>query len=233
MERVHFERLRDVLVCLGGLSNVIYVTSAIGSSIYSTHDLRVAVAPATITFLQYISFCLPAGFLLGAILSKENASYWILGILASPVLFIVVGFIQLMTQTPIFMNYATTGDGRTFLLAQDPGLGNDFSWSIWRPSDRAGFIWARETNQMNYSEDGRFISNARLVATEDGRRLLVQRGGIWTDCFEAKASLQYCDLPRRDWHDALEAPNAWIGNSDDIAELTGMPAGTPNPGRPN
>lgn len=140
--------------------------------------------------------------------------------------------IQLFNQTPIFINFATAAGGKTFMLAQKPGLGSEFAWSIWRPLGRTGFLWALETDQMNSSEDGQFLSNPKLVAIQDGRRLLVRRGGIWTDCFDVGEDLEYCKLPHLRWDAPSQSPNAWVGNSDAIAELTGMPAHTPDPGRP-
>lgn len=217
---------------MGALSLVIYAGFAIWAESNSTRDLRLTVAPAAMAYLQSAWLALPVGLLLGTIQSKNHKTYWGLGFLASPVILIFGAFVQLFTQVPSPLNYAKMADGRTFLLAQNPGLGSNFAWSIWRPIDREGLVWALETDQMTYSEDGRFTSNAKLVPTEDGRRLLVQRGGIWTDCFEAEATLQYCEVPDLDWDAAFANPRLWVDQSDAIAELTGMPAGTPDPGRP-
>lgn len=213
------------------MSLLFYVGFAIWSESSSTRDLRLTVSPAGMGYLQSVWLALPAGLFLGAIQSKNHKTYWGLGLVVTPFIIVVVLIVQLFTQTPVLLNYAKVADGRTFLLTQFPTIQDD-AWAIWRPHDRLGIIWAMETDQMTYSEDGRFTSNAKLVATGDGRRVLVQRGGIWTDCFEVEAKLQDCDVQDLDWDAAFLNPQLWVEHSDAIAEFSGMPAGTPNPGHP-
>jgi hypothetical protein len=226
-----FMWLAKSLVGLGSISLVLYAGFAIWSESSATRDLRLIINPAAMAYLQAGWLALPAGLLLGTILSKNHRTYWGLGLLASPFILVVGVFVQLFTQTPELRNYARVVDGRTFLLAQFPTIQDD-AWGIWRPHDRHGVVWALETDQMTYSEDGRFTSNAMLVASRDGRRLLVQRGGIWTDCFDVKAELEYCDVQDLNWDAAFLNPKLWVDHSNAIAELAGMPAGAPNPGRP-
>lgn len=224
-------RLASALVVLGAMSLLTYAGFAIWSVSSSTRDLRLIVSPAAMGYLQCAWLALPAGLLLGAIQSRNHKTYWALGFLASPVILVLGLVVQLFTQMPVLLNYAGLADGRTFLLAQFPTIQDD-AWAIWRPHDRLGIVWTLATDQMTYSEDGRFTSNAKLVSTENGRRLLVQRGGIWTDCFDVDTNLEYCDVQDLDWDAAFINPKLWVEHSDAIAALTGMPAGTPHPGLP-
>ena len=91
-------------------------------------------------------------------------------------------------------------DGRVLHLSVGPTL-TDVTYDLWR-EERGGLLWRRIPADLNYSEDGRFIGDERLVLSRDGRRLLVGRGGIWTDCLEG-VDFRPCPLGLTDtnWSD--------------------------------
>jgi hypothetical protein len=80
------------------------------------------------------------------------------------------------------ITHARLSDGRVIHLAYGPEL-TDVTYQLWQ-EERGGWWWRRLPADLSYSEDGRFSDEARLGLSRDGRRLLVGRGGIWTDCLE-------------------------------------------------
>ncbi len=91
-------------------------------------------------------------------------------------------------------------DGRVVHLGVGPTL-TDVTYDLWR-EEQGGWLWRRTMADLSYSEDGRFINDERLAVSRDGRRLLVGRGGIWTDCLEVR-DFQPCALGLADtnWSD--------------------------------
>ncbi|WP_426013041.1 hypothetical protein [Caulobacter sp. DWR2-3-1b2] len=91
-------------------------------------------------------------------------------------------------------------DGRVVHLSVGPTL-TDLTYDLWQ-EEQGGWLWRRTMADLSYSEDGRFINEERLALSSDGRRLLVGRGGIWTDCVEVR-DYQPCALGIADtnWSD--------------------------------
>jgi hypothetical protein len=83
-------------------------------------------------------------------------------------------------------------DGRVVHLSIGPTL-TDVTYDLWQER-YGGWLWRRISADLSYSEDGRFINDERLALSRDGRRLLVGRGGIWTDCLEIQSDFEACDL---------------------------------------
>ena len=81
-------------------------------------------------------------------------------------------------------------NGETAHLAIAPML-TDTVYDLWLGS---GPIWRRVDTDLEYSEDGRFIGDEKLALSRDGRRLLVGRGGIWTDCLAIASNFAPCAI---------------------------------------
>jgi hypothetical protein len=84
----------------------------------------------------------------------------------------------------------TLPDGQVVMLGVDP-VPTDVVYSLWRAED-IGWRPVLGPGMMTYSEDGSFTADPRLVLTSDGKRLLIRRGGIWTDCFDVGFTLKPC-----------------------------------------
>lgn len=93
--------------------------------------------------------------------------------------------------TPVSIAQATLPDGRTLHLSQEP-LPTDVAYDLWREG-MAGLLWWKINEDLSYSEDGSFIGDEALHVSGDGRRLLVKRGGIWTDCLDIQSRFRECD----------------------------------------
>ena len=77
--------------------------------------------------------------------------------------------------------------GTTLMLVDTSGFFNN-AWDIVRQEPRSRYRWRRiftgpgDQMDLSHSEDGEFTAKPQLYVTEDGNRLFVQRGGLWTDC---------------------------------------------------
>jgi hypothetical protein len=101
-------------------------------------------------------------------------------------------------------------DGRTAHLSIDAAVITDTSYSLWVSSPGAP-IWRRQAKgDLSYSEDGSYINDERLRVSTDGRRLLVGRGGSWTDCLEIVQSFTPC---------ALNVEQPWWSDADYHAKM--------------
>ena len=76
------------------------------------------------------------------------------------------------------------------LMLVDKSDSSTYAWDIVRPVPGTKYRWRRvfggtgDQTDLSFSADGEFISDPKLYISEDGKRLFVQRGGIWTDCVE-------------------------------------------------
>ena len=125
---------------------------------------------------------------------------------------LVVGLVA----TPWVAADARLTDGRRVHLVIAP-VPTDTVYDLWVDS---GPFSQRVDTELGYSEDGRFVGDERLVLSRDGRRLLVGRGGIWTDCLTVAATFAPCELglehPLSDQPDFEKKMRA---NSAEIAKL--------------
>jgi hypothetical protein len=93
----------------------------------------------------------------------------------------LVGWAMTEMSGPYGFDSVRLADGRRFILAQEPVM-TDSVYGLYEPIGPLGLYW-RDAGFLDYSEDGRFTSNAGLVLSPDQQWLLVTRGGVWTDCF--------------------------------------------------
>jgi hypothetical protein len=135
-------------------------------------------------------------------------------LLLSPVLLaeLVVGYVAI----PWAVADARLVDGRTAHLVIAPVL-TDTVYDLWVDS---GLFSRRVDTELEYSEDGRFVGDEKLALSRDGRRLLVGRGGIWTDCLAIASNFAPCNLglERHFWDDPDFEPKM-RANSAEFAKL--------------
>lgn len=112
-------------------------------------------------------------------------------------------------------------DGHRFILAGEP-IPTDAVYTLYEAEDSIGLMW-RRVSWLDYSEDGRFVGEERLVLSPDERWLLVTRAGIWTDCFRlVRGRPILCGvLPSPSWTDPGYEADMRL-RSRRIAELTGL-----------
>ena len=85
-------------------------------------------------------------------------------------------------------------DGRMVHLSTDASVITDVSYSLWL-SLPGSLVWRRLGKaDLSYSEDGSYINDEALVVSANGKRLLVGRGGVWTDCLEITRDFSPCEL---------------------------------------
>jgi hypothetical protein len=82
---------------------------------------------------------------------------------------------------PSTLETAHLPDGGIETLAVDPGM-TDIGFVLVEDADPDGFVW-RQVSELYYIPDGPYAGRPHLFVSPDARRLLVARGGIWTDVF--------------------------------------------------
>lgn len=72
-----------------------------------------------------------------------------------------------------------------FALGVSPVI-SDIVFEIWRAPSAYSLFWSRmETGlEMNYSEDGSYLSDPRLILSGNERILVLARGGYLVDAFD-------------------------------------------------
>ena len=111
---------------------------------------------------------------------------------------------------------ARLSDGRTVHLVIAPVL-TDTVYDLWVDS---GLFSHRVDTELDYSEDGRFVGDEKLALSGDGRRLLIGRGGVWTDCLAVASNFAPCDLGlERPFWDDPDFETKMRANSAEIAKL--------------
>lgn len=118
---------------------------------------------------------------------------------------------------------AALPDGRAVALTLEP-VPTDSVYALWVAEGRGWRPLLRPVEQISYSEDGSFVADPALVPTPDGGRLLIRRGGLWTDCVEVSGPARPCretdathPVTREDF----------LARSAAIAALVGMPPTRP------
>ncbi len=92
----------------------------------------------------------------------------------------VAGLLAL-ARGPAMLGSVRLPSGARFILALEP-IPTDAVYTLYRPIGRWGFWW-REVARLDYSEDGRFTGDEKIVLSPDSKWLLIARAGVWTDCF--------------------------------------------------
>lgn len=132
------------------------------------------------------------------------------GLTLVPALLIAV--IAVAVLAPVSDEIASTRlpDGRTAHLSTEAAVITDVSYSLWVSSPGAP-VWRRQAKgDLSYSEDGSYINDERLRVSANGRRLLVSRGGVWTDCLEIAEGFSPCAV-------GVEQP--WWSDADYHAKM--------------
>lgn len=152
-----------------------------------------ALAPPLPYLLLLGLFASLVAFLLASTARRGRRVLWHLVTLAPGLL---IGFLVVIFVTPTSDEIARVPlpDGRVAHLSTDPLVFTDVSYSLWISSPGL-LVWRRprQTN-LSYSEDGGYIGDEKLAVSANGKRLLVGRGGVWTDCLEIADDFAPCEL---------------------------------------
>lgn len=107
--------------------------------------------------------------------------------------------------------------GRRYVLA-DGNLPTDVDFRVLQTIKAGGLRWADavDSDRLTYSEDGAFITDPALVAV--GERLLIRRGGIWTDCLQ-QAGKVLAPCPGTDDDVMWGDPALWMARSRMIEQM--------------
>lgn len=107
--------------------------------------------------------------------------------------FLVLSLVLLQLEARPFseLDRVTLRDGRVIVLGLDH-VPTDSVYSLWQAEGRGWRPAVGPAEELTYSEDGSFTADPRLVVTPDGGRLLIRRGGIWTDCLDIGDVLVPC-----------------------------------------
>jgi hypothetical protein len=188
--------MRSTLLHAGALSGGLALLAAVGFMICATGDTKVIPRPPTIEALLLGGLALAAA---AVILLVAGASHWtrwlLLLVLPALVVPFVVGLFLIPTSEVARVRLA---DGHMAYLGQEP-VPTDVVYGLWRETN-GGWLWRRVDAELTYSEDGRFVGRETLKLSADGRRLLVGRGGIWTDCLQVDRDFAPCALSLDDPH---------------------------------
>lgn len=155
--------------------------------------------PPTMDALLLVAISGAAATVVLQIACARHWTRWLLP-LSLPLLVIPLIYFSLMTSLVPAADLSLPS-GERLHLAIDP-YPTDVSYSLWRSSGPS-WVWRRTRADLTYSEDGRFVGQERLALSANGRRVLVGRGGIWTDCLELDQNLSHCALGLDDpaWND--------------------------------
>ncbi|MBF9195317.1 hypothetical protein [Microvirga terrestris] len=186
-----------------------------------------AIAPALMSELRVYGFlAVLIGLVLGAVVASgwKRRLLWLLGAVPSLlILFLTFVFLMISAGTPVEINRVQLADGRLVMLGIQP-VPTDEVYDLWQAKDARGLVWQNLSDvSLSYSEDGSWTKDPALVATPDGKHLLVRRGGIWTDCLVIAERLNACPgvSSTLDW----TKPAEWLEQSDHIVRITGLSPG--------
>ncbi|MFY8143394.1 MAG: hypothetical protein ACOVMT_05885 [Caulobacter sp.] len=155
-------------------------------------------------------------YLLASIPRHGRRVLWFLLILLPGLL---ISFLVVIFLAPVSDEIASTRlpDGRTAHLSTDATVVTDVSYSLWVSSPGAPFWRRHSRGYLSYSEDGSYIGDERLHVSANGKRLLVGRGGVWTDCFEINQDFTPCDLGvEQPWWSDTDYPAKMRAYSDTV-----------------
>ena len=213
-------RARRALLWLGAALALGYVGLVVAVSWASTPEWRVSL-PAWSDWLGVGALAtVLAGLLLAALTLRGAAR--VAAVLALPFAGLF-GFAALVVCEFVNQNQelgrVALPDGRVAVLTLEP-VPTDAVYALWWVDGIGLRRMLRPVEQITYSEDGSFTDDPALVLTPDGRRLLIRRGGIWTDCVELTDPPRIC-------RNATEYPSGlredFLARSEQIAALIGLP----------
>ncbi|MCB5176384.1 hypothetical protein [Microvirga lenta] len=217
--------VRNATLAAGALSLAATLVAYLWVLLTGTSGER-AFAPRILDELAvYGLLALSAGLCFGAITASGGRRLsWILGVVPGvPIITLILAVLALSAGTPSEINRIRLDDGRLLMLAIEP-VPTDAVYNVWQSEDSFGLVWSRLRDvSLTYSEDGSWTEDPALVLTPNGKRLLVRRGGIWTDCLETTPGLEHCPgvLSSLAW----TKPDAWLRQSERIGDLSGLSPG--------
>lgn len=216
-----FQRLLHILLAI----SVVLLLSAFVATIFAAQQapkliLRPGILPWMIDVVVVLGLVEIAAFSM-----PPRRKRWLSALLL--VLLTLGGglFVDLFAwyYSPLHVSKVSLPDGRQIMLAEDL-VWTDTVFSLWQPHDSYWSIWQEvEAYHLTYSENGDFTWDAKLVVAPEGDRLLVRRGGIWTDCFDVVDEIRNCEGTKTylDWQN----PDEWFAQSERIERLTNLSPG--------
>lgn len=135
--------------------------------------------------LGFLGLLLLGGALLRRAVVARGIVRWSSALALVPLLavgLLAVVFVE-VTHRRVALSRASLPDGGTALLTLEPGI-TDTSYALWRATGPLLRPLSPPYEYLSYSEDGSLTADPALALSRDGARLLVRRGGVWTDCVE-------------------------------------------------
>ncbi|WP_310541941.1 hypothetical protein [Phenylobacterium sp.] len=180
------------------------------------------LAPELVNAVSVVPlFAITALLILSAMRAEKGRRAWAItrAIVLPPLVLIVLVVWGFLSGLPGVVNRVTLSDGRQFLLGVGPEP-SDIVYVLWQSVDRWGVFWRPTKYDLTYSDDGTQTADPALVVDPNGRRLLVRRGGLWTDCLDIETDIRACASK-------VEEPSqrdseSWRARSEDIERLVGL-----------
>jgi hypothetical protein len=175
------------MLLVGAIAAVLAFVAAVAFAAANTSPPRGIVDPSIVDISGRALVMFPFVLLAARVVrTRRNRSIWLLCALlwlplATGSQILAAMWLELPGTTPS----VTTPDGAAFRLGVGPAM-TDVVYSLWRRAPGIAPIWREvlPSTDLTYSEDGRFTRGARLVVAQEGRMLLIERGGLFTDCVD-------------------------------------------------
>lgn len=180
-----FDRWRGLALVAALVFAILLVGSFAGRNL--------AVAPPLPYMLLLGVFASLIGYLVASTARHGRRLLWhILTLIPA----LLIAFLAVTVLAPVSNAIVSTRlpDGRTAHLSTEAAVLTDVSYSLWVSSPGSPFWRRHSRGDLSYSEDGSYINDERLRVSTNGRRLLVGRGGVWTDCLEITQDFAPCPL---------------------------------------
>jgi hypothetical protein len=210
-------RLRRTLLLAGSLLVLLHLCLLIGIA-WPSEGSQVIILPKWADLVPVMGLLLLATSQLVAMATRRG--WWRaipLVVLMPLFLFamLAVGLVSIATQR-VEADRITLPDGRVVMMTYEP-VPTDTVFAVW---EQVGKLRWRplhtRADEITYSEDHSFTDDPRLVVSNNGRYLLVRRGGIWTDCWSIGTSPAPC---LRSDHPLTR--EQWLARSQGIAAVIG------------
>ena len=166
-------------------------------------------------------FAITALLILSAMRAGKGRRAWAItrAIVLPPIVLIVWVVWGFVSGLPGVVNRVALSDGRQFLLGVGPEP-SDIVYVLWQSVDPWGVFWRPTKYDLTYSDDGTRTADPALVVDPTGRRLLVRRGGLWTDCLDLDQNIRACASKVEE--PSQRDPGSWRARSEDIQRLVGL-----------
>jgi len=210
----HLVLLRRCLL-LGGTSLVLfYLCLVIGVALLQNGSSTI-ILPSWIRHVADVGLLMLVASLLIAGATRRGWQRTI-PLLALGLLVALTAGLAILMPMRVEADQITLPDGRVVVMTYEP-VPTDTVFAVWERMD--GIRWRplyAMPGQITYSEDGSFTADPRLVVSDDGRHLLLRRGGIWADCWPIGERPSPCPLG-----ESPSSRDQWLERSRRITATVG------------